>query len=50
MQLNDNGEIVWETPAKCVTDLYRTSLYQHLMRQMDKHLQPENSNDQTSGD
>lgn len=39
MQLNEKGEVIWETPAKCVTDLYRTALYQHLMSQMDKVLE-----------
>lgn len=41
MQLNEKGEVIWETPAKCVTDLYKTALYQHLMSQMDKVLTEE---------
>lgn len=41
MQLNDKGEVIWEAPRKEVTDLYRVAIYQHLIANMDKHLQPE---------
>lgn len=41
MQLNDEGEVIWETPHPSVTNWVRSGIYEHLMSQMDKVLTEE---------